>query len=143
MQDKTDKEILSELRTVTKDKAHWNTVIDDVAAKLGGRYSAIVKAKALWLLGEMGLYYPLQVRPYIKQIAGYLEDDNPKLRERSVNALGRIGRADKTLILPFFDDLINNPDASVRVVVLIRWLQSALIPSCYDASVGVLNPPHE
>ena len=38
---------------------------------------------------------------------------------------------------------INNPDASVGVVVLIRWLQSALIPSCYDASVGVLNPPHE
>ena len=106
MQDKTDKEILSELRAVTKDKAHWNTAIDDVAAKLGGRYSAIVKAKALWLLGEMGLYYPLQVRPYIKQIAGYLKDDNPKLRERSVNALGRIGRADKTLILPFFDDLI-------------------------------------
>ena len=103
-------------------------MIDDVAAKLGGRYSAIVKAKALWLLGEMGLYYPLQVRPYIKQIAGYLKDDNPKLRERSVNALGRIGRADKTLILPFFDGLINNPDASVRVVVLIRWLQSALIP---------------
>ena len=24
--------------------------------------------------------------------------------------------------------LINNPDASVGVVVLIRWLQSALIP---------------
>ena len=106
MQDKTDKEILSELRSVTKDKAHWNTAIDDVAAKLGGRYSAIVKAKALWLLGEMGLYYPLQVRPYIEQIAGYLKDDNPKLRERSVNALGRIGRADKTLILPFFDGLI-------------------------------------
>ena len=106
MQDKTDKEILSELRAVTKGKAHWNTSIDDVAAKLGGRYSAIVKAKALWLLGEMGLYYPLQVRPYIEQIAGYLKDDNPKLRERSVNALGRIGRADKTLILPFFDGLI-------------------------------------
>ena len=135
MQDKTDKEILSELRAVTKNKAHWNTAIDDVAAKLGGRYSAIVKAKALWLLGEMGLYYPLQVRPYIEQIAGYLKDDNPKLRERSVNALGRIGRADKTLILPFFDGLINNPDASVgaqcsmfRTVCSIRWLQSALIP---------------
>ncbi len=25
----------------------------------------------------------------------------------------------------------------------MRWLQSASIPSCYDASVGVLNPPHE
>ena len=123
MQDKTDKEILSELRAVTKDKAHWNTAIDDVAAKLGGRYSAIVKAKALWLLGEMGLYYPLQVRPYIEQIAGYLKDDNPKLRERSINALGRIGRADKTLILPFFDFLMSmRSDTSDEVRLAFVWV---------------------
>ncbi len=122
MQDKTDKEILSELRAVTKDKAHWNTAIDAVAAKLGGRYSVIVKAKALWLLGEMGLYYPLQVRPYVEQIAGYLKDDNPKLRERSINALGRIGRADKTLILPFFDDLIKMRfDTAEEVRLAFVW----------------------
>ena len=35
------------------------------------------------------------------------------------------------------------PTRASGYVVLIRWLQSALIPSCYDASVGVLNPPHE
>ena len=57
----TDKEILKELSVITKDKVHWNTAIDDVAAKLGEQYSADVKAKALWLLGEMGLQYPLQV----------------------------------------------------------------------------------
>ena len=38
---------------------------------------------------------------------------------------------------------INNPDASIGVVVLIRWLQSALIPFVTTQSVGVLNPPHE
>ena len=52
----TDKEILKELSVITKDKVHWNTTIDDVAAKLGEQYSADVKAKALWLLGEMGLH---------------------------------------------------------------------------------------
>ena len=48
----TDKAILDELRTITKNKANWVTAIDDVAAKLGKQYSADVQAKALWLLGE-------------------------------------------------------------------------------------------
>ena len=61
-----DKEILEELRIITKNKAHWVKAIDDVAAKLGKQYSAEVKAKALWLLGEMGLQYPLSVQPYIE-----------------------------------------------------------------------------
>ena len=74
----TDKEILKELRTITKNKANWVTAIDDVAAKLGEQYSADVQAKALWLLGEMGLQYPLSVQPYIEQIAGYVKDGNPK-----------------------------------------------------------------
>ena len=51
----TDKAILDELRTITKNKANWVAAIDDVAAKLGKQYSADVQAKALWLLGEMGL----------------------------------------------------------------------------------------
>ena len=40
--------------------------------------------------------------------------------------------------------VINTPDASVGGVVLIRWLQSALIPffTTQEAS-GVLKPPHE
>ena len=87
MAHKTDKEILTELRALTKDQSDWKRAIDNVAAKLGRQYSADVRAKALWLLGEMGLRYPLQVQPYLEQIAGYLIDDNPKLRERSVNAL--------------------------------------------------------
>ena len=140
MQDKTDKEILSELRAVTKDKAHWNTAIDDIVAKLGDRYSAIVKAKVLWLLGEMGLYYPLQVRPYVEQIAGYLKDDNPKLRERSVNALGRIGRADKTLILPFFDDLIKMRfDTAEAVRLAFVWACENIATNAPELFCGTLD----
>jgi len=118
----TDKTLLEELRAITKDKAQWNTAIDDVAAKLGDWYSVAVKAKALWLLGEIGLHYPLNVQPYIKQISGYLKDDNPKLRERSVNALGRIGRANKNLILPYFDALIKmSSDTEETVRLAFVW----------------------
>ena len=61
----------------------------------------------------MGLNYPIEIEPHVKNIAIYLDDENPKLRERAVNALGRIGRADKNLILNYFNQLMDmrNDDA--------------------------------
>ena len=93
MSTNADIEILNELRELTKDKENWKANIDDVALKLNYDYSADVKAKALWLLGEMGLKYPEEIECHVKDIASYLEDNDPKLRERSANAIGRIGRA--------------------------------------------------
>ena len=101
-----DKEILKELREITKTKENWGEVIDDVANKLNENHSVIVKAKVLWLLGEMGLNHPLEVKKHVADIASYLHDDCYKLRERSVNALGRIGRADKHLIVPYLDKIM-------------------------------------
>ncbi|WP_407454237.1 HEAT repeat domain-containing protein [Methanobrevibacter sp.] len=106
MLEKDEKETLNELREIQKNKESWKCNIDDVAEKLNEGYSVNVKAKALWILGEMGLRYPQQVDVHVERIAGYLESDYPKLRERSINALGRIGRADKELILPYFNKLM-------------------------------------
>lgn len=101
-----EKIILKQLRDIQKDKENWKNNIGDVALKLNESYSVVVKAKALWTLGEMGLRYPQSVESYVDEIAEYLEDEHPKLRERSVNALGRIGRADKNLVIPYLDKLI-------------------------------------
>ena len=112
-----DEEILKELRQLTKDKECWKTNLDDVALILNGDYSDSVKAKALWLLGEMGLKYPKEIGLYVKDIGIYLEDENPKLRERSANAIGRIGRADKDLVIDYMDKLMkmrNDESANVR-----------------------------
>ena len=106
MSTNADIEILNELRELTKDKENWKANIDDVALKLNYDYSADVKAKALWLLGEMGLKYPEEIECHVKDIASYLEDNDPKLRERSANAIGRIGRADNDLVIVY----ISNPD---------------------------------
>lgn len=105
-----DKELLRELRVITKNKENWSANIDNVAGKLNEEHSIEVKAKILWLLGEMGLNYPMQVRIYIEDIVGYLEDEHPKLRERAVNALGRIGRADKNLVISYLDKLMKMKD---------------------------------
>lgn len=113
-----EKETLEELRQIQKNKEHWKSNIDDVAEKLNEDWPVNVKAKALWILGEMGLKYPQQIRLHLGKIAEYLEDDHPKLRERSINALGRIGRADNELILPYFDKLMetrNDNDGNVRL----------------------------
>jgi len=104
--DSLNDETLNELRDITKNKETWKDNIDDVASKLNGNYPIAVKAKALWLLGDMGLKYPTEIEGHVGDIAGYLEDDNSKLRERSANAIGRIGRADKNLIIPHLDRLM-------------------------------------
>ncbi len=113
-----EKGILKELRDIQKDKEYWKDHIDEIALKLNDNYSDNVKAKALWMLGEMGLQYPDVVKIHIEEIAGYLENENPKLRERSINALGRIGRADKELAIPYLDKLMKareDEDAGVRL----------------------------
>ena len=101
-----EKAVLNELKNLTRNKEAWKTNIDNVAEKLNEDYSIAVKAKSLWLLGEMGLRYPIEIECHVEDIISYLDDDNPKLRERSVNALGRIGRADKNPIIPYLDKLM-------------------------------------
>lgn len=102
----TEKEFLDKLKLLTKSKDKWEFAIDDVATGLSEKYSSAVTAKVLWLLGEMGLKYPLRMQEHIGKIANYLENKDPKLRERTVNAIGRIGRADKNLVLPYLDRLM-------------------------------------
>lgn len=110
MSNNTDNEILNELRKLTNDKGNWKANIHDVALKLNDDYSVDVKAKALWLLGEMGLKYPKEIECHVNDIASYLENDNSKLRERAANAIGRIGRADKDLVIVPLDKLMKMKD---------------------------------
>ena len=118
-----DKAILSDLRDITRNKEYWKENIPDVASYLNNDYSVEVKAKALWLLGEMGLKYPEEIENYVKDIAGYLENDSPKLRERSTNAIGRIGRSDKNLVVHYLDKLMQmRHDNSENVRHAFIWV---------------------
>ena len=116
-----EKAILSDLKDITRNKESWKENIDDVASKLN-EDSSDVKAKALWLLGEMGLKYPGEIKGHVNDIASYLEDENPKLRERSTNAIGRIGRSDENLIIPHLDRLMKmRHDESENVRHAFIW----------------------
>lgn len=99
-----EKDLYKELGAITKDKSCWKEEIPYVESLLGHE-SVKIKAKALWLIGEMGLGFPDQVQQAVPVIASYLESSVPLLRERSVNALGRIGRGDFQLIRPFWKEM--------------------------------------
>lgn len=112
--------ILAELRQITLQKERWV----DFVAHVGGylRHDSIkVQAKALWLLGEMGLLYPGQVSVHIGAIVGFISADEPLLRERALNALGRIGRGDHALIEPYLPKmrlLASDSEPSVRLAFI-------------------------
>ena len=112
-----ESELYKELGVLTKDKSRWEESIPYVSSLLDHE-SEKIRAKALWLLGEMGLIYPLQVRDAVPAVVSFCDSPVPLLRERAVNALGRIGRGDFQVIEPYWEDLFRfaaDEDAKVRL----------------------------
>ncbi len=100
----TESELYKQLGALTKEREKWEESIPYVSSLLG-HASVRIQAKALWLLGEMGLAYPSAVEKHVPAVAAFCGSDVPLLRERVVNALGRIGRAGYPLIEPFWEGL--------------------------------------
>ena len=117
----TEPELYRALGALTKDRDKWDERIPDVAALLS-HGSVKIRAKALWLLGEMGLAHPHAVRDTVPAIASFLDSPEPLLRERALNALGRIGRGDFTLIEPYWAGLFRfAADAEPKVRLSFLW----------------------
>ena len=89
-----DDALYHELGLLTNDRDRWSERIPYVSSLLIHE-SVRIRAKALWLLGEMGLRYPAEVQSTIPAIVSFLDSPTPILRERAVNALGRIGRLER------------------------------------------------
>ena len=112
-----DSTLYKELGVLTKSKELWGNNIPYVASLLASE-STKIKSKALWLLGEMGLAFPLSIMDYVPAIAAFCDSTEPLLRERAVNALGRIGRGRFKSIEPYWADLFRfaqDEEASVRL----------------------------
>lgn len=90
-------ELYKELGALTKDKSKWKGNIPYVLLLLHHE-SEKIQAKALWLLGEIGLEHPTEVITAVPEIAAFCDSPVSLLRERAVNALGRMGRGDYNLI---------------------------------------------
>ena len=116
----TDSELYKELGELTKSKERWEENIPYVASLLSSG-SDKIKAKALWMLGEMGLAFPDAIRDCVPQVASFLSDTDSLLRERAVNAIGRIGRGCYDTIEPYWRDLFrfaHDEEANVRLAFI-------------------------
>ena len=117
----TEAELYKSFGALTKEKDRWEDNIPYVASLLVSE-SVKIKAKALWLLGEMGLAHPLAIRDNVAAIAAFRDSTEPLLRERAVNALGRIGRGCYKSIEPYWVDLFRlAQDEAAGVRLAFIW----------------------
>ena len=141
-----EKELYRELGRLTGRRNQWKENIPHVGALLHGHTTEIT-AKALWLLGEMGLVYPGDVKQYVPSIAAFLTAEASLLRERALNALGRIGRADFDTVKPYLRDMLAlSRDSAPNVRLSLIWASEniavntpAAFEDCMELFAGLLN----
>ena len=75
-----ESQLYKELGILTKNKDEWKESIPYVSSLLA-HDSVKIRAKALWLLGEMGLVCPLSVQDAVPVIASCLDSPEPLLRD--------------------------------------------------------------
>ena len=137
-----ESELYRELGSLTKERDKWKESIPYVSSLLTHK-SVKIKAKALWLLGEIGLEYPLSVKDVIPVIASFFDSPISLLRERAVNALGRIGRGDFHVIEQYWTTLFRfASDGEAKVRLSFIWASeniAANTPDVYEKYMPVFE----
>lgn len=137
-----ESELYRELGSLTKDRDRWEENIPYVSSLLT-QESVKIQAKALWMLGEMGLAHPALVWDTVPDIVSFLDSPVPLLRERAVNALGRIGRGGFEVIEPFFSGLFRFAgDEEAKVRLSFIWASeniAANTPDLYEGHMPVFE----
>lgn len=138
----TESELYKSLGILTKNKDQWKDNISYVGTLLQGQTTKIT-AKALWLLGEMGLIFPREVKEYTPAIADFLPNEESLLRERALNALGRIGRADYETVKPYLNDMLSlSKDDAPNVRLSFIWASENIAtntPDVYENCMDVFG----
>ena len=128
----TESEIYKELGILTKNKDEWESRIPYIASLLESE-SAKIRAKALWLLGEMGLAFPLAIEEYVPAVAAFCDHADPLLRERAIGALGRIGRSNYQAIEPYWPNLFQfASDDAPSVLLSFIWTSENIATNTPD-----------
>ena len=128
----TESEIYKGLSVLTKSRDKWEESIPYVSSLLESE-SVKIQAKTLWLLGEMGLVFPHKVGDSLPAIASFLGSREPLLRERALNALGRIGRGCFPLVEPYWAGLFRFAhDGEAKVRLAFIWASENIATNMPD-----------
>ena len=137
-----ESELYQALGALTRDRSRWKEQIPYVSSLLTHE-SEKIQAKALWLLGEMGLEHPVSVQDTVPVIAAFCGSPSPLLRQRAVNALGRIGRGDFSVIEPYWAGLFRfASDTEAKVRLSFIWASENIAtntPDVYADSMPVFE----
>lgn len=134
-----ENEIYTYLSALTKDKSKWEESIPKVTSYLDHE-SVKIKAKSLWLLGEMGLLHPDLVKDAVLKIAPFLDSEDSLLRERALNALGRIGRGNFCLVEPYIEKLFKYAcDDEPKVRLSFIWASENIATNTPDIYKDHMN----
>ena len=91
----------------------------------------------------MGLVYPLSVQDAVPVIASFFDSPEPLLRERAINALGRIGRGSYSVIEPYWVGLFRfASDEVAKVKLAFIWASENICtntPDVYEYYMPVLE----
>ena len=138
----SESELYKELGILTKNRDKWAENIPYVSSLLAHE-SVKIQAKALWLLGEMGMEYPLKVQDAVPAIVFFCDSTEPLLRERAVKALGRIGRGKYSVIEPYWMDLFRfASDEEAKVRLSFIWASENIAtntPDIYENHMSVFE----
>ena len=138
----SESELYKDLGSLTKDKNRWKESIPYVSSLLTHE-SVKIQAKVLWLLGEMGLEYPHEAEDKVPAITSFCDSTEPLLRERAVNALGRIGRSNYPAIEPFWKELFRfADDEEPKVRLSFIWASENIAtntPGIYENHMPVFE----
>jgi HEAT repeat protein len=127
-----ESELYKELGVLTKDKDRWEENIPYVSSLLSHE-SVKIQAKALWLLAEMGFAYPQSVKDTVPAISSFYNNSEPLLRARALNAFGRIGRSDYSLIELYWPDLFRfADDEAAQVRLSFIWASENIATNTPD-----------
>jgi HEAT repeat protein len=136
----TDNDLYRKLSALTKRKEEWKESIPHVASMLENQPLKIT-GKALWLLGEMGMNYPEEILPVVSQISLFLDSREALLRERALNALGRIGRSNYETVRPYWNQMMRLVTDNVpQVRLAFIWASENIAtntPDAYEQSLPV------
>ena len=81
----------------------------------------------------MGLSSPQSVQDTIPTITSFLDSPEPLLRERAVNALGRIGRGNYSVIEPYWAELFRfATDEEAKVRLAFIWASENIATNTPD-----------
>ena len=138
----SESDLYKELGALTKNKEKWKESIPYILSLLT-HDSVKIQAKALWMLGEMGLVYPQSMQDAVPAIISFLDSPEPLLRERAVNALGRIGRGSYQVIEPYWTDLFRSAaDEEPKVRLAFIWASENIAtntPDIYEKHMPVFE----